>query len=383
MLELTITNGGIKARKAGTTPQTFVRWPDSKWVFPCNQYAYTPPHDLMPCEDYWKALKEEGYSNDAILDKMILLYIPWYNFNVGHLANISTVLGFIGHRGACKTASAVYNIVFDYSIRGLPVFSNIEIAVRVRYRDCMKEFRSQPWSAEDLLSLEGKGGVVLVDEINLAAASSQKSQSNANYDWNNDLQQLRKKRLNVIYSAQSWSTIDPHTRWQTDWVIECQDCFNDHSYKARCPGDKTKWSVYELSGLSGQFDLAYELEHRNLLHYKIGETRMVWISPIAWWAYDTYQAQDPNYFKKYKLRQAQADHQFKTDVRSARIETALSIVEQIDAITDEKIYLDDIAITDRTLQTEVGILLKKKYEKKRDTAGERRYYYVRRGPNEH
>jgi len=349
----------------------------------CNQYSYTPPADLMPCDQFYAGLKAEGCPNGAILSKMIRLYIPWYCFNVGHLENISTVLGLIGHRGSCKTASAVYMMIFDYLIRGKPVYSNVEIAVRVRYRDCEKDFHSQPWTGSDMLSIEGdtRGGVVFVDEINLAAAGSAKRMSNANLDWNNELQQLRKKQLNVIWTAQSWKTVDDLTRWQSDWVIETQDCFNDRSYKAICPGDKVKWTVFELSGLSGQFDLAYELEHRFLLHYKIGDTRMIWLRPVSWPVYDTYQAQSADYFQKYKLRHAELEYEQKQVLLEVRQRTAQNIVDQVKALGWDTFYADELwegINASHSLKTQVGTLLKEDYNKHREATGLKRYFYVKK-----
>lgn len=383
MLEITITDGGFMTKKAGGKASTFVRFPKERFVFPNNQYSYTPPADLMPCEEFYAKLKAEGLPNEAILKKMILMYIPWYCFNVGHLENISTVLGLIGHRGSCKTASAVYMMIFDYQIRDKSVYSNVEIAVKVRYKDCEKEYHSKPWTGTDMLALEGdtRGGVVFVDEINLSAASSQKRMSNANYEWNNELQQLRKKQLNVIWTAQSWKTVDDLTRWQSDWVIETQDCFNDHSYKAKCPGDKAKWSIFELSGLSGQFDLAYELEHRWLMHYKIGETMMVWLRPIAWYAYDTYQAQSADYFQKYKIRQAEIDFEQKQVLLEARQKTAQGIIEQILEQNLPQFFADTLwegVEADQALKTKVGMLLKETHEKHREADGLRRYYYTQK-----
>lgn len=383
MLEIQIIDGGIRTRKVGSRATTKVTWPKERFMFPCNQSSYTPPIDPMPCEKFYDALKAEGLTNKVILEKMIRLYIPWFCFNVGYLEQISTCLGFIGHRGSCKTASAIYNMIFDYAIRGKPVYSNVELAVRVKYKDCQKDFHSKPWSGVDMLGLEGdcRGGVVFVDEINLSAAESTRHMSGANLAWNNDLQQLRKKQLNIIWTAQSWGSVDNRTRWQSDWIIECADCFNDHSYKAKCPGDKTKWSVYELSGLSGEFDLAYELEHRWLMHYQIGETRMVWLKPIAWAAYDTYQAQDADYIKKYRIQQAGVDFDEKQVILHEKQRTAQHIVEKVIELNQESFFADELWDTteaSQALRTQVGILIKKTHNKHRETTGLRRFYYVKK-----
>ena len=379
MLEIMITNGGIKTKRQGGKTTTLVTWPKEKFEFPCNQYSYLPPVGLMSCEKFYDGLKAEGYSGEAIIFKMIRLYIPWFQFNIGHLEKISKIIGLIGHRGSCKTASAVYMLIFDYLIRDLPVFSNVDIAVKVRYRDAEKVFTSRPWQGTDMLDIDGdcRGGCVFVDEINLSAAESTRHMASANLAWSNDLQQLRKKQLNVIWTAQGWSTVDNRTRWQTDYVIECQDCFNDHSYRAKCPGDKTKWQVYELSGLSGEFDLAYELEHRFLMHYKIGETQMIWLRPISWPAYDTFQAQDADYIRQYKLKQATTDRENKEAILTARHENDQQLV---DGIVKDSFYASDFweqvgAVGDKTRQALLGRMISLAgYKRKRDSMG---YYYIR------
>lgn len=383
MLEITIMRGGIRTRKVGGKAYTTYRWPTKKWYFPDNITTYTPPTNLPSCEDFYKGLKAEGCTNRDIIYKMTRLYIPWFQFNGGRLRDVSKCVGLIGHRGSNKTSSAVYMLIFDYLIRFKPVFSNTEIACKVRYRDCEVEFRSQPWSGADMLDIESdvRGGAVFCDEINLAAAQSSRFMSTANLDFTNDLQQIRKRQLNVLWTAQSWSTVDPRVRWQSDFIIECQDCYFDHSYQARCPGDKAKWTVYELSGLSGAFDLAFELSHRNLMDYKVGETKMYWLSPISWPAYDTFQEQDADYIAKYKLKQATTQAEQKKLLFSARHQPDQDIVDQLVASDIPKIDTDTFwkvadAVNDKAKQTRLGILMQPYFDKKRASDGN--YYYDRR-----
>jgi len=387
MLEMTLVNGGFRARKVGQKARTLVKWPQEKYRFPCNQYSYQPPANLPLIETVYNKLKEEGFSGEAIIQKLIRLYVPWHLFHVGHLDQVSKVLGLIGHRGSSKTSSAVYVITFDWLIRSLPVFSNVDIAVKVRYRDCEKVFKSKPWRGVDMLDIgeDCRGGVVFSDEINLAGgAEATRFMAGANLAWSNDLQQIRKRQLNIIWSAQSWSSVDQRTKWQSDYIIECEDAFNSRSYKAVCLGDKVIWHVYELSGLSGEFDLAYELEHRNLLHYEIWKG-MHWLRPITWPAYDTYQEQSDDYIHQFKLKQATVEEEQKQAIITARQTPDRDIVQQILDSGKEVFWADEIwksINADKARQTRVGMLLGEFFDKQRDSASQRYYYTKKDGNNE-
>lgn len=382
MLEMVLRDGGIRTRKAGTKAFTNVTWPKERYKLPCNQYSYDPP-SLPPIESVYDAMKAEGLNDSAVLRKLIRLYVPWRCFHIGHLEQISKVVGFIGHRGSGKTSSAVYVAVFDWLIRDLPVYSGVDIAVKVRYRDIEKEYHSRPWKGVDMLDIaeDCRGGVVLSDEINLAGgAESTRFMAGANLAWNNDLQQLRKRQLNVLWTAQGWSTVDARTRWQSDYVVECQDCFNDHSYQAKAPGDKAKWHVYELSGLSGEFDLAYELEHRNLMHYEIW-SGMIWLRPITWAAYDTYQEQSDDILHQYKLKQATVEDAQQQIIVTARQQPDRDAMQQILASGFDLIWADELweeMGADKARQTRMGQLMKEHFDRKRDHKSGR-YYYIKKG----
>ena len=386
MLEIALRDGGFDCRKDGDKVTIPVTFPKAKFRLPNDQISFIPRvADFPTLKEMHDYLKADGRVSDAhILSALIEYYLPWYCFNVLNLKRISTVIGLIGHRGSGKTASAVYMMIFDYLIRGLPVFSNVAIAVKVKYLGLERVFRSRPWNGLDMLDMEGdiNGGVVFVDEVNLAVAESTRHMAGANLAWANDLQQLRKKQLNVIWTAQSWNTVDNRTRWQTDWVVECQDCFNDHSYKAKYPGDKVKWTVYELSGLSGTFDLTYELDHKNICNYQIGNTTMVWIRPVCWPAYNTFEAQDDDYIKRFKIKEAQSKAEVKTIILEEGKKVARSIAESVAGSDNERVYADDIwgkSEADHSLKTEVGGMLIREFgfKKGRENTGARRTFYER------
>lgn len=386
MLQITLIDGGIRVKEVGKKTRTLIKWPSERHVFPCNQYSYTPPVNLPKIESMYRDLKSEGLQNADIIQKLIRLYVPWYCFHVGHLEIVSIVIGLIGHRGSSKTSSAVYICIFDWLIRGLPVYSNVDIAIKVRYKDCSKVFRSKPWRGVDMLDLDEdcRGGVVLNDEINVGGgAESTRFMSSANLAWASDLQQLRKRQLSVIWTAQSWSTVDNRTRWQSDYVVECIDCFFDKSYAAVCQGDKVKWVVCELSGLSGQFDTAYELEHRNLLHYEIWRG-MLWLRPISWPAFDTFKEQADDYIHQYKLKQATVEEEKKVAIITARQQPDRDVVDRLmvdmkESGTDS-FFADEFWVSinaDKSRQTRIGTMLSEFFDKKRDHSSKRYYYQLK------
>ena len=383
MLELVLTNGGIRARKVGRRTFNDVSWPKTRYTLPCNQYAYEPPTNLPPIEQSYKDLKKEGFSDSAILTKLINIYVPWRLFNVGHLEEISTITGFLGHRGSCKTSSAVFMILFDYLIRGKAVYSNIDIRVRVRYRDLVQEFHNRPWEGIDMIDLDDdcRGGVILSDEVNIAGgASAQQHMSHFNTDFNKQIQQLRKRELNFVWTTQRWQSIDAGFRDQADWVILCRDCYNDHSYAAKMPGDKVKWTVCEMSGLSGAFDEVYELEHKYLKQYEVW-AGMQWLRPFSWPAYNTYQEQKDDASFKYKLKKSRRDEEQKNLILEARQRPERDIVRQILDSEIDLLWADALWAevgADRGQQIRIGQMLSEHFDRKRDPKS-RRYYYIKKG----
>lgn len=383
MLEMTFKEdgSGIRCRDKSGGKWLDVKWPDYRYYAPAPGSAIDPRVRMKPSE-FYAALVKEKRDHEDIIQRMIRYYIPWRLFNFPEFEHEAIVIGLLGRRGAGKTASAVYMAIFDYLIRGKPVFSNVDIAVKVFYKAAAKLFTSNQWNGVDLLNLPGaEGGVVIGDEANISLGDSSRYSSGANLALTNDLQQIRKRNLNVIWSAQKFGTVDSRTHFQTDFFIEIEDCYHLKKYKPFCKGDKCYWRCFDNAGLSGLYDFEYSLTHRYISQYPCWEG-MHWIRPI-WPAYDTYKEQSSDFVTEYKARKAE-------DTREKRIvmlEEAESyerdIVEQILAQDRRKFYAEDLwgeIDANDTEKAVIGRLLREHYHHKREASGARRYYYEKKAP---
>jgi len=389
MLEILIMDGGIRCRDAAKGGEYLnVKWPAHRYKLPCYKYAYVPPlPSVLPsCREFYNSLKAEGCSDTSIIKKMIALYIPWRLFAIDAFAAMSLVFGFIGRRGAGKSAGASYLSIFDYLIRGRPVFSNIELAVKVVYRDCEIEFHSRPWSGVDLLNLEdAEGGLILNDEANIATGGSMRMMSNANIAFTNQLQQLRKKRLSMVWNAQRWNNVDSNTLWQTDFVIMTEDAWNSKSYKPVCPGDKSLWKVCDVSGMSGKYDINYDLGHKYISQFEVWNG-MVWIRPF-WSAFPTYASQSDNYKQQFDLKRASEQAEFNEVLRKKKtsyergvvesmLQTALNMVRRGE---EGILYNDELWEQIGTKRrSNVGKEIRKCFTREREGSGDREFYYLLR-----
>lgn len=386
MLELTLTNNGFKTRDTtGKCAPVSVMLPEREYRFPCGEYVYRKPMHLPHISEAYDALKAEGFSDEVIIYKLIELYLPWRCFSVGRFEAIQLVIGLIGHRGAGKTASAAFILFFDYLLRQKPVFSNVPLDAVVRYRDIEIELHSQPWKVGDNLAEKASenGGAVFLDEINMVAAEGSRYMAGANLEWANALQQVRKFGLDVLWTCQSWSWVDSRTRWQTDFLLEVRDALNSKEYNAVCPGDKALWSVYALSGLTGDFDLSYETNHRYITQYETW-TGMQWIRPI-WPLYPTKMRQgEVSYLDEFKKSKTAARREQEYDFMVAREMPLRKFVENMgdfDSIMSSDLWRivgingpEDAGLR----QMLARIMQEKGYERRREPNGERRYYYIKK-----
>ena len=337
---------------------------------------------LPPIADVYDVLMNGDFAPERVLAKLIQRYLPVRLFRVGHFSRMPIVLGFIGQRGAGKTVGAVGTAVLDWLLRSEPVWSNVDISVRVVYKELEHIFRSQPLDRLDLLDLTAgyKGGVVLVDEVNMEGAEATRSMAGANLQFANVLQQVRKRQLSVIWTCQGWHWIDNRLRWQSDWVINCRDAFLGGDYDSHAIGEKSAWRVYDLSGLSGKFDADFEMSHRWLNDYVVWEG--AFRSKTFWDAYNTEQLQgQQDYIGEYKRAKKYELVELRSGLTKERNMPYTVYAKQlhdsgtlfIDAL---EVWAANGAVGNRGVQTALGMALKPYFDKRRGGDGE--YFYVRR-----
>jgi len=260
-----------------------------------RKYIAQPVHELPPVDVMYSLMVKLGYSGERIIDELLALYHRYRNFKVDYLADSEITLGFIGYRGTGKSASVAKIIIEDYLLSGRNAWSNMPISVEVFYKDAHKLFETKPMPKLKLLEgdTEFRNGVMVLDEINMEVAESSRFMSSTNLDFTNQLQQIRKKGLDVIWSAQSWNTVDARVRWQSDYIIMCS------CSKPENKGLYSYWRVMDSTGISGKLD--FELEMRS--HYLLDKVVMegvAWIRPV-WSAYDTRKLQGQESYNKRDL----------------------------------------------------------------------------------
>ncbi len=273
--------------------------------YPCGRHKFEIEPYLAwcrPINEVYGECMASGMSGEDTIDYLLDLYFPLKYFRVGSYKEMVMVLGFIGSRGSGKTCSAVAVAVCDFLLRGLPVWSNVPIEVKVIYKDAVKYYSSNPLSELDMLDLttDYGSGCVVYDEINMEAAEATRFSSSANLAFSYALQQIRKRQLTLLWTCQGWNWVDNRLRWQSDYVIACREGMFEKNINTPAMGHKSVWRVHDLSGISGKFDFDYELKHHFISDF-LTSKHLMYLRP--WWgAYSTELLQgQENYMSKYKV----------------------------------------------------------------------------------
>lgn len=258
-----------------------------------------PPLDLT----YAWCLKQ-GYTPEQTIDLMLKIYHTARITKSGYFEDLSLVYGLIGNRGSGKSCGAAGIAIIDYLLALKPVWSNMGIELEVRYRDCSKVFRSIDLERTALLdvndaSLLFSNGLIVIDELNIAIGDSYRSTSNVNLFFSFMLQEIRKRKMNILYTVQSENWGGTRIRWQTDFYIHCSDRALIGSYKPTkgSIGRSSRWKLYDMSGLTG--DVVY----MNRIETKVACKKEVYFANTPFW--NTYGTEE---VQKYEPMRIQSDY---------------------------------------------------------------------------
>lgn len=166
--------------------------------------------------------------------------------NLFGLEHESLVIGLIGPRGSGKSLHAARIAILDHLLKGKRVWSNMEVSIKRYQNGVMKTITTDPLSKLRLkdMDLLYSNGALLIDEVNMEVAEARRSQSKTNLVMNNIVQQLRKRRLDFVWTAQSEMHVDSRLRWQTDIFIKCTNVS-----RRKGPGELSKLDYYDYSGI--------------------------------------------------------------------------------------------------------------------------------------
>ena len=218
---------------------------------------------------------------------------------------------------------------------------------------------SQPLDRLTLEELDEvySNGIIYCDEVNLMM-EARRSMSHENLMLGYVLQELRKRRLTIIWSAQSEMHCDDRLRFQSDIIIACSDAAITNP---KCGiGELSTWKAYDFSGIvKGKAHTST----KDMLFYEGIESN----KPF-WNTYNSWELQDV-------IQPARTD---------ARQEEAERIAEEIAGEMNDgtiRLHRRDLwkrygLLPDRGMQIRIGKILSSKYNiiKENDNPSSR--YYV-------
>lgn len=204
-----------------------------------------------------------------------------------HLKNRQLVVGFIGPRGSGKSVGTARMAILDYLLEGKRVWSNMDICCRLICSDNQYiELKAEPWHKLDIVGLDElyANGCLVVEEANMTMMEARRAMRNENLRFSYVLQQLRKRKMNLIWNAQSEMHVDDRLRWQTDVFVKCMDVSLMPKHHNVGVGELTLCKYYDYSGMvtGRQDDNARFLE----------PFRSFIVANKPWWnSFNTYELQ--------------------------------------------------------------------------------------------
>lgn len=209
---------------------------------------------------------------------------PFFSlWNFRNLRKRSLIIGYVGPRGSGKSVAAARTIALDYMLAGKKVWSNMDINFNLLKNGQTINMKSERLDRLSVIDLDEvfRNGLIYLDEVNLLM-EARRAMSEENLMVSYILQQLRKRKLNVIWSAQSEMHCDDRLRFQTDIFITCQDISIN---RPKCGiGELSLWKCHDFSGV-------VKGKTPNKSEDSIFHQGIIWNKP--WWnVFDTEQIQE-------------------------------------------------------------------------------------------
>jgi len=179
-----------------------------------------------------------------------------------HHLNRDVVIGIVGDRGDGKSIGGAVITVLDWMLEGDRCWSNLSIQAAFNINNALAhkygfseggkaEFQSEELDFKRLLSFdpEYKGGVLFIDEINVAIADARRTMSNQTLAFDDLSQQLRKLQMPMIYTSIHEMFVESRVRDITDIFISTRDTAltPEGLARRRRPGEEFEWTVYPMT----------------------------------------------------------------------------------------------------------------------------------------
>jgi hypothetical protein len=321
--------------------------------------------ELPEVDDVYQKCLTRNIPGDHIIDILLKMFHRQRIIRSGYLEELNLVLGLVGGRGAGKSCGAAGIGIYDFLLCGMPLISNMDIQVRVRYKTVAKIFKSQNLSLVNLVNVKDQSNMyrdccLVVDEVNLEMGDARRSMANKNLNFSFALQQLRKRKLHIIHTAQSEMHCDERVRFQTSMYISCKDAaYNDGLPQPGSLGRKAHWKLYDTSGVvNGEITD----DKRMVIKEWDFHNTPFWNSYNSW----EIQTGDDDACPEASdivIKDTPELAALKTENR-----TAQQIVDYISGLGIKKVYKDTIwdslGITDTSTRTSVGMRLRNGYQVK-------------------
>lgn len=250
---------------------------------------------LNPDVWYWYALRI-GLSESETIDLLLRMEHVRRILKVKWLRQLPLCVALIGPRGSGKSVGAAQIVVIDGLLAGRRVVSNMPIQIKVRYRDIEKVFETEDLDAVMMLDVNEfnenyQDCMIVVDETNVYLADAQRSTSNQALFFSYILQQMRKRKLDFIFTTQSEAFQTSRVRFQTDLYIKCRDLAMvpkmGEAFINPDPdelGHKSEWTLYDMSGvIVGDILQGHDYRTNQIDWYA---KKLVWNTPF-WGCYSS------------------------------------------------------------------------------------------------
>ncbi len=257
--------------------------------------------------------------------------------------NQEYIIAFTGVRGGGKSLSASYLIFCDWLAHGRKVWSNIPIGGKLYYQGQEKVLASHEFEAEMLWSFDEnlRNGAVFIDEANYYI-DSRRSTSNKNLLFGDLAQQIRKRKMSLIFTVQFEGWLEYRIRQMLDLCCRCQDRYRlDLSYGK---GETIDINVEDWSGIITGKPFQYTNENA---------TEISLMAKKAWGIYNT-----ENIVDIWEARQGVEVHQERVQLNVGRNKIADALQERfgdIEANIKEAMSRHGGEIKSHDLWREMGI----------------------------
>jgi hypothetical protein len=263
-----------------------------------------------------------------------------------HLRNRPLVIGFIGPRGSGKSVNTARMSILDYMMEGKQVWANMEIGCQLGLNGHHHIIQADNWDKIDIIGLENiyDNGCIVIEEANMTMMEARRAMRDENIRFSYVLQQLRKRKMNIIWNAQSENHVDDRMRYQTDIFVKCADVSLLPGHRNVGVGELTLCKYYDYSGV-----VTGDIKSRKGFIEPFFECI---VANKPWWnSFNTWQLQMPD-DAVLKEQEAEANS-YLTSVA----DNIFQMIQDNDGEIDRKQMWHDVNISTRSEQIKIGQLL--------------------------